>query len=64
MKSHTGRMGPLQREVADQMLTDDDLRSDEGLAERYATTLGAIRIERSLARKRLEEQSHERRSGS
>lgn len=62
MKSHTARMSALQRDVADTLLTDDDPRSDERLAERYGTTLDAIRIERSLARKRLEEASVERRS--
>ena len=59
MKSHTGRMSALQRDVADTLLTDDDPRTDETLAERYGITLDAIRIERGLARRRLEAASHE-----
>lgn len=61
MRSHTARMSPLQRAVVDALLTDDDARTDESLADRYGTTPDAIRIERTLARQRLEEQSHRRR---
>ena len=63
MKSHPLRMSPLQRHVVDTLLTDDDLRTDESLAERYGTTIDAIRIERTLAQKRLAEESTRRRRG-
>jgi hypothetical protein len=56
-------MSPLQRHVVDTLLTDDDPRTDESLAERYGTTIDAIRIERTLAQKRLAEESTRRRRG-
>jgi hypothetical protein len=53
MKTSAFRLSPLQREVADALLRDDDPRTDETLAERYGTTPDAIRIERTLAERRL-----------
>jgi hypothetical protein len=55
-------MSSLQREITEALMTDDDRWADESLAERYGTTLDAIRIERALARRRLSEILHERRS--
>ena len=54
-------MSSLQREITEALMTDDDRWADESLAERYGTTLDAIRIERRLARGRLAQILHERR---
>jgi len=49
------RMSPLQREIADALITGEDTGVDEVLAERYGMTPGAIRIERAQARRFLQE---------
>jgi DNA-directed RNA polymerase specialized sigma24 family protein len=49
------RMSPLQREITAGLLTGEDDWYDEGLAERHGTTSGAVRIERSQARRLLQE---------
>ena len=48
-------MSPLQREVAAELMSGVDRWDDEALAERHATTPGAVRIERGQARRLLQE---------
>ena len=48
------QMSPLQREIADALVTGGD-EDDEGLAERHGMTPGAVRIERAQARRLLQE---------
>ncbi len=64
MKPSAFRLSEFQREVTDALLRDDDPRTDETLAERYGTTLDAVRIERLLAERRLREATRGRRTGT
>ena len=47
------RLSVLQRDILSAALSGDDEGSDEELAGRHGTTAAAIRIERILARRRL-----------
>ena len=47
------RMSPLQREMADALITGEAPGDDEVIAERYGMTPGAIRIECAQARRFL-----------
>lgn len=47
------RLSVLQRDILSAALSGDDESSDEELAGRYGTTAAAIRVERILARRRL-----------
>ena len=48
-------LDPFQREVISSLLKGEEECADDALAERYGTTLRAVRVARILARKRLGE---------
>ena len=54
------RMSTLQKEIATASLLEDDDLIDETLAERYGMTAGAIRIERRLATRQIQEAIYSR----
>jgi len=49
------QMSPIQREITGALIVGEDSGDDEGIAERYGMTPGAIRIERAQARRILQE---------
>jgi len=50
----------VQRVIASGLMTDEDDAVDESLADRFGTTMDAVRIERRLAARRLREILHAR----
>jgi hypothetical protein len=48
-------MSPLQRDVTAALMSGEDRWSDDGLAEQYGTTTGAVWVERRQARRFLQE---------
>jgi hypothetical protein len=55
LESAVDHMSPLQQVVTAALMTGDDRWDDEVLAERHGTTPDAIRIERGLVRRRLQD---------
>jgi hypothetical protein len=49
------RLSVLQQEILSADLAGDDEYDDEEIASRYATTAAAVRVERILARRRMNE---------
>ncbi len=49
------QLSPLQRELVFALMRGEDESADESIAERHGLTPGALRVERFLARKRLNE---------